>query len=246
MKYTFEPIGIIRTCFQDKFGVPRQPGLVPSARGTLILKKDPHFINAVKELESFSHLWLIFVFHDTGSESWKPSIRPPRLGGSRKVGVLASRSPHRPNPIGLSVVKLEKIEIREDQVQIEVSGVDLLDETPILDLKPYLSYADSIPEANPGWADSQIQRFPIHWTPEAEAQCQNLLQEKKHSVKALTEEILSLDPRPAFQKRQYPPGAPESEKQRFGVQIEAYNVLWEIRGQEFWITEFEIYQEDRL
>lgn len=163
--YNFEPIGVAHTCFKEKFGIPRQPGLVASARAVIKLRNEASLRGALSGLEGFSHLWLVFVFHENGlaaGRTWKPSIRPPRLGGARKVGVLASRSPHRPNPIGLSVVRLDKvIAAAKGGPELHVSGVDLLDGTPILDVKPYLPYADSVPAARAGWADEPIERVEV-------------------------------------------------------------------------------------
>ena len=147
-KIEFEIIGFVETCFKEKFGIPRQPGLVNEARGIIRLRNEDDYRTAIRTLEGFSHVWVVFVFHEHGSKNWKPSIRPPRLGGAKKVGVLASRSPHRPNPIGLSALEIEKIVIDAPQgPEIHVRGVDLLDGTPVLDIKPYLPYADSIPKA---------------------------------------------------------------------------------------------------
>src|SRR5690606_2898001 len=141
LTFTFEPIGMLRTPWSEKFGVPRQSLMISEAWG--LLRLSPHYRAALSQLETFSHLWLVFVFHKHRQGPWKPIIEPPRLG-VRDIGVFASRSPDRPNPIGLSAVKLERIEDRgQGGIDIHVSGVDLLDETPILDIKPYVPYADS-------------------------------------------------------------------------------------------------------
>ena len=242
-----EPIGLIRTCFQDKFGVPRQPGLVDSAHGLIKLRDDPFLKNAVRELEQFSHLWLIFVFHETGSRDWKPSIRPPRLGGAKKVGVLASRSPHRPNPIGLSAVRL--LSVNADApggVEIEVAGVDILDGSPILDIKPYIPYADSIPNARSGWAADPIERVPVRFETETRNKMLELAGSQYPEIEKLVTEVLSLDPRPAFQKERYPVADPAHDGLRFGFRVFEFNVLWEIRGGEFRVNEFELFEEYRL
>ncbi len=235
--FEFEPIGYLETCFKEKFGVPRQPGMVNQATGKLKLRNDANLQTATKLLETFSHLWLVFVFHKPGSRGWKPSIRPPRLGGSRKVGVLASRSPHRPNPIGLSAVEIIRID-REAKggVEIYLRGVDLLDGTPILDIKPYIPYADSIPQANTGWADLPTIRIPVGFTEKAES-ILAFYSDKYPNARHLIIEILELDPRPAFQRQKMPADHPESEGTSFGFRLLQFDVKWEIRNQNFLVTD---------
>ena len=151
---TMDVIAHIRTDLPEKFGVPRQSGLVPQLRGTVVFEPAYRNPDALRGLEGFSHLWLIFRFHRAMREGWSPTVRPPRLGGNRRMGVFATRSPFRPNAIGLSCVKLEAV--RPDEklgTVLEVSGADLVDGTPILDIKPYLPYADCRPEATGGFTD---------------------------------------------------------------------------------------------
>jgi len=239
--WSFEPIGIAQTCFKEKFGIPRQPGLVAGATGTL--KLFPHHTGeelkgALRSLEGFSHLWVIFVFHEHDAKKWKPGIRPPRLGGNRKVGVLASRSPHRPNPIGLSVVKIEEvIPDAKGGPEIRVSGVDLLDGTPILDIKPYIEYADSISGTKGGWADEPITKTPVAFSLEAELRLseiiQNDSQKKFVGLRDLIIEMLEIDPRPAFQKRRMPPGHASAEGTRYGFALLDFDVKWEIKEGHF-------------
>jgi len=234
MGFEFEEIGILKTCFKEKFGIPRQSGLVKVAYGVIQLKDHPFFYSAVKELDKFSHIWVVFVFHKHDAKNWKPSIRPPRLGGARKVGVLASRSPHRPNPIGMSVVKLEKIDLEvKGGVQIQVSGVDILDGTPILDIKPYLPYADSYPEAKAGWAEESIRRIPVKFSDKA---LDSILEKSSRDypqMKDLIVGILELDPRPAFQKRNLAPDRPGSEGTCYGFRLLDFDVKWKIEKQRF-------------
>lgn len=243
--WSFEPIGIARTVFKEKFGIPRQPGLVGGATGVIKFRDDEELRLALRELEGFSHLWVIFVFHEHGAQKWKPGIRPPRLGGARKVGVLASRSPHRPNPIGLSVVKLERVERdAPGGAEIHVSGVDLLDGTPVLDLKPYLPYADIVPDATSGWAGEEIQRTPVAWTEKAredlaEVTAQSAQDPRYDAFESLITQVLEIDPRPAFQKRRMPPGSPEAEGRRFGIAVLDHDVKWEIREGRFLVTAIE-------
>ncbi len=228
--FHFKAIGFVRSPFKDKFGIPRQPGLAAAAKGVVKIEPEPNLKTALRSLEDFSHLWIVFVFHDHGGRAWKPSIRPPRLGGSQKVGVLASRSPHRPNPIGISAVKLERIDREaEGGPEIHVSGVDLLDGTPVLDIKPYLPYADSIPLANAGWASQPIERVDVVFATSVDQAALDL------SVKTMIVEVLELDPRPAFQKRQLPVSNINSGA-KFGIEISGLEVKYEIFGRLFIVT----------
>ena len=154
MDITMHTIAHIRTDLPEKFGVPRQSGLVPQLQGTIVFEPDYRNPDALRGLEGFSHLWLIFRFHRAEREGWSPTVRPPRLGGNRRMGVFATRSPFRPNNLGLSCVKLEGV-CRDEKLGpvIRVSGADLVDGTPILDIKPYLPYADCPRDATGGFTD---------------------------------------------------------------------------------------------
>jgi tRNA-Thr(GGU) m(6)t(6)A37 methyltransferase TsaA len=234
MDYHFPPIAVIRTPFTQRFGIPRQPGLVPEARGVVKFGPDPDFQHALKGLEQFSHLWLVFVFHSHGGNKWKPTIRPPRLGGKAKMGVLASRSPHRPNPIGLSVVKIRKIDLNaKGGPEIEVEGVDLLDGTPILDIKPYIPYADSVPEANPGWAHEEIIKTPVRFLPEADLKIRAAESRGHPGLRELIEQLLTIDPRPGFQRRELPPDADHAQGKDFGLLVGIHDVHWRIEDRQF-------------
>lgn len=202
MSFSFEPIGTARSCFPEKFGIPRQPGLVGEAQAVIELASDPRFAETVRDLDAFSHCWVLFVFHDALKEGWNPTVRPPRLGGSRRVGVFASRSPHRPNPIGLSAVRIERIEpARKGRgPRVHVSGVDWLDGTPILDLKPYLPYSDSRPRATTGWLPSAPPRTrQVTFTLAARARLRTLERSGYPKLKKLITGLLRQDPRPAHQ-----------------------------------------------
>jgi tRNA-Thr(GGU) m(6)t(6)A37 methyltransferase TsaA len=232
--FEFAAIGEVRTPFPDKFGIPRQPGLVSQAKGVIKIHPDPDLKTALRSLEEFSHLWIVFVFHEHGGKSWKPSIRPPRLGGNVKVGVLASRSPHRPNPIGLSAVKLDKVDFdAEGGPEIHVSGVDLLDGTPVLDIKPYIPYADSIPDANAGWASAPIPRHPVKFTDEAEAEIFKRDPDGSRGLRALIVEVLELDPRPAYQARQVPVTDKKSWGTKHGFDLLGHDIKYEIHQTQF-------------
>ncbi len=228
---------MLQTCFKEKFGIPRQPGLVAAAQGVIKLQDHPFFKTAVQGLEGFSHLWVLFLFHRRDAKNWKPSIRPPRLGGNRKIGVLASRSPHRPNPIGLSAVRLIRVDPdAPGGPELHVGGVDVLDGSPVLDVKPYLPYADAIPEATSGWASERIARTPVLFSPLAEEQLQALASAEPE-LRQLIVGLLELDPRPAFQKRRMPPGSLEAEGTQYGFRILDYDVKWQIEGTQFRVTE---------
>lgn len=232
--FQFSAIGVVRTPFKDRFGVPRQPGLATQAKGVIKISPDPDLKTALRSLEEFTHIWIVFVFHDHGGKSWKPSIRPPRLGGNRKVGVLSSRSPHRPNPIGLSAVILEKIDFdAEGGPEIHVGGVDLVDGTPVLDVKPYVAYADSIPQAGAGWASEPIPRYPVSFSTEAEKEIEKRDPESKNNLRALIINVMELDPRPAFQKRQNAVTDSEAWGQRYGIDVLGHDVKYELRESGF-------------
>jgi len=187
---------------------------------------------ACASLEGFSHLWVIFVFHRHDARNWKPTIRPPRLGGKERVGVLASRSPHRPNPIGLSACRLERIDLEAaGGPELHLRGVDLLDETPVLDIKPYLPYADSIPDATAGWASQPITRYEVRFSEEAESQLRQLADSDPDRFGHLRDfivELLELDPRPAFQQRKRPVTDPSTESDRYGFRVGDYDVKWRV------------------
>ncbi|MBR6028163.1 MAG: tRNA (N6-threonylcarbamoyladenosine(37)-N6)-methyltransferase TrmO [Clostridia bacterium] len=188
-----KPIARIRNGYEDKFGIPRQPGLA-AVRSVIVFEPEYRVREALRGIEGFSHLWLIWVFDRSQREDWSPTVRPPRLGGNARVGVFASRSPFRPNPIGLSCVRLEGLREGEGGLELVVTGADLMDGTPILDIKPYLPYADSHPEATGGFTDETPRQtlkveIPADWR-------QGLTDEE---AQALTD-ILSQDPRPAYQR----------------------------------------------
>ncbi len=236
--FQFDSIAVIRTAFTQRFGIPRQPGLVPEAKGLIKFRNDPDFQHALKGMEQFSHLWIVFVFHDHGGNKWKPTIRPPRLGGKEKMGVLASRSPHRPNPIGMSVCEIESIDLlAKGGPEILVRGVDLLDGTPILDVKPYIPYADSIPQANPGWAHEEIKKTPVIFSRVAEEKINRFEASGEQGLRALIEQLLTIDPRPGFQRRELPPDAEHSQGKDFGLLVRNHDVHWHIENQAFMVDD---------
>jgi tRNA-Thr(GGU) m(6)t(6)A37 methyltransferase TsaA len=180
------PIGTLRSCYGQKFGIPRQAGLVPAA--TAVLELDPAVVtrDALRGLEGFSHVWVIFRFHLAADV--KMTVRPPRLGGARRVGVLATRSPHRPNHLGLSAVALARVDL--DGLSLELRGGDFLDGTPVYDVKPYLPYADALPDATAAWADPPIPRSNVTFSPVAAAFCA-----VTPGMSEVVAQSLALDPR---------------------------------------------------
>ncbi len=198
---TLTPIAHTRSCFRDKFGVPRQPGLTRHAHADLVIAPPFDREDAFRGLETASHLWLTFQFHEAVREEWRPVVRPPRLGGNRKMGVFASRSPFRPNSLGLSVVRNEGLRRENGRLILQISDHDLIEGTPILDIKPYLPFADSVPEASLGWADSPpTERLPVVFLDEAEAQLTALPEEPYRDLRRLIEDVVSYDPRPSFRR----------------------------------------------
>lgn len=187
-------IARIRTDFPTKFGIPRQSGLVKSLKARIVFEPEYRNPDALRGIEGYTYLWLIWEFSEAKRDTWSPTVRPPRLGGNTRMGVFATRSPFRPNPIGLSSVKLEKVEWdAADGPAIIVSGADLMDGTPIYDIKPYLPYVDSHPDAEGGFADPvRSYALQVNFPDE-------LLQKFPEASREALLEILSQDPRPSYQ-----------------------------------------------
>ena len=189
-----KPIAHIRTDFPEKFGIPRQSGLVEELSARIVFEPEYRNADALRGLDGFSHLWLIWDFSEVPHDGWTPTVRPPRLGGNKRVGVFATRSPFRPNPLGLSVVRLGKIDTTsKDAPVIEVFGADLMDGTPIFDIKPYLPYVDSKPDAKNGFALAQSEGVLRVVFPE------NLKSKVPENKFGALSEVLSQDPRPQYQ-----------------------------------------------
>lgn len=188
-------IAHIKTDFPTKFGIPRQSGLVDSLQGIIVFEEEYRIPEAFRGLEEYSHIWLIWGFSEAVRENWSPTVRPPRLGGNKRMGVFATRSPFRPNSIGLSSVKLLKVEFHPELGPVlHVAGGDLMDNTPIYDIKPYLPYTDSHPEAVGGFADS-VKNYALEVDfPE------KLLAHIPEEKRAALLEVLAQDPRPSYQK----------------------------------------------
>ena len=215
-------IGHIETDFKEKFGIPRQSGLVKESRGRIVFEKEYNVPEAFRGLEDFSHIWVLWQFSEAVRETWSPTVRPPLLGGNKRMGVFATRSPFRPNSVGLSALKLENVEFSEKEgVVLHVSGADLLDGTPIYDIKPYLPYADSIPDAAGGFTESLEERRLEVEFPEA------LLEKVKEEKRKALVAVLAADPRPSYQND------PERE---YGMSFAEYEVKFKVEGKTLTVT----------
>lgn len=215
-------IGEVQSPYKEKFAIPRQPGLVNSAKGKILLTGEANNSELVRDLAQYSHIWVIFVFHQTQEQGWKSLVKAPRLGGNKKMGVLATRSTFRPNPIGMSVVKLDNVDTTSEQVAINISALDLLDGTPVLDIKPYIPYADAINDAHAGIAQEKPNTCNVVFSNKA----QSMLQQYKNQYQSLSdfiEEVLAQDPRPAYKKN-------KPDAKTYGVHLEEFNVVWRMNG----------------
>lgn len=187
-----KPIAVIHNDFKEKFGIPRQSGILDKFLSTIVFEKEFRDENALRGIEEFSHLWLIWGFSKAERKTWSPTVRPPRLGGNKRIGVFATRSPFRPNSLGLSSVELKEVKKTENGTVLIVSGADLLDGTPIYDIKPYLEYTDSHKETKGGFTDEvEFQPLKVEFC----SGCDKILKDKKDQVIA----VLENDPRPSYQ-----------------------------------------------
>ncbi len=219
MHYTLHPIGLISSPYQEKFGIPRQPALAPSAPVSLTLLPPYNQPDCVRGLEAFSHVWLTFVFHETLARGWQPLVRPPRLGGNSKVGVFASRATHRPNGLGLSLVELKSIDTQQG-VTLHLAGADLLDGTPVLDIKPYIPFVEAKPDARGGFVDGPPPLLAVQWQPKARADLQ-AWQLAPPWLPGLIDEVLAQDPRPAYQ---------DDPARVYGIRLAHCDVRFAVQG----------------
>lgn len=217
-----KPICRIETPFPEKFGVPRQSLLIEEAWGKLSFPKNDFFSEAFRGLESFSHLWLIFGFDQISEESVKALVRPPRFEGKTKFGVFATRSPHRPNRLGLSVVEFDRVEVTDDEIILWILGVDLVSGTPIYDIKPYIPYVDSVSDAKAVSFDERPTFEKVIW---------DCFHDLIESDQRLIEKVVGLDPRPGHEK---------SSQEFYGVSVAGYNVRFQKVGEVFHITQIEV------
>ena len=214
MKTEIKPIAYIRTDFSSKFGIPRQSGLVDELEATIVFEPEYRNPDALRGIEEYSHLWLIWQFSECADKPWSPTVRPPRLGGNKRMGVFATRSPFRPNSLGLSSVKLIGVEQTEnDGFVLRVAGADLLDGTPIFDIKPYLAYVDSHPEASNGFAlDKKIGSIEV----EIENSLLEIIPEKKRNALIA---VLAQDPRPGYQ---------DDSERIYGIEFAGFDVRFTV------------------
>ena len=216
---TVHTIGKLHSCFKEKFGIPRQPGLATAATAVLELSGEYASMNAVRGLEDCTHIWVLFLFSEHLDRGWTPLVRPPRSQGG-KMGVFATRSTFRPNPIGMSAVKLERIEEVAGKPLLHLSGVDILDGTPVIDIKPYLPYSDSLAEAHNEYApDKQELSLPLDFSELAESQLRQ--QGNPGLFRQLIEQVLRSDPRPAHLRNKKP-------ERSYGTLLHNCNVRWKI------------------
>lgn len=225
------PIGTVHSCFTEKFGVPRQPGIVAEAVGHIELIPPYNRAEAVRELEGFSHIWVIFLFDRSTRGEWKPTVRPPRLGGNKKIGVFASRSNFRPNPVGLSVVRLLSVSEEKGKIFIHVKGLDILDGTPVLDIKPYIPYVDAVSDATGGFADHKPEpKLSVSFSPEAEQALARLSETAYPNLKGIITGVVEQDPRPAYYDAR-------KKDASFGFCLWDLNIRWCAEGTHATITE---------
>ena len=208
------PIARLRSDLDEKFGLPRQAGIVPELEGLVVFEPEFRNPDALRGLEGFSHVWLIWEFSGAVRQDWSPTVRPPRLCGNTRLGVFATRSPFRPNPLGLSCVRLLSIEDSPEGKVLRVAGADLMDGTPIYDIKPYLPYADSHPDALSGFAPDPGEILELDFPPELE---ERLPPEKRPALRG----ILKNDPRPRYQK---------DPERIYGLRFAGYNIRFRVTG----------------
>ena len=217
-------IGYIKTDFPTKFGLPRQSGLVEEIKGKIVFEKEYRVPEAFRGLSDFSHIWLLWEFSEAKKENWSPTVRPPLLGGNKRMGVFATRSPFRPNSIGLFCVKLDKVAFEEDGPVLYISGADLMNGTPIYDIKPYLAYADAHPDAIGGFTENLDERKLEVNIPE------KLLCEIPDNLKTELIKVLSLDPRPSY----------IDDKDRiYGFNFSEYEIKFKVENKNLYVISIE-------
>lgn len=224
MTINIQPIGKISTPYKEKFAIPRQPGLAKSAEGRITFFDEYNDPNYFRGIEQFSHLWLLFHFHKTADKGHSPLVRPPRLGGNQKLGVFATRSTFRPNGVGMSVVEFEAVCYEKKQLILVVKGIDLLDDTPILDIKPYIPYADNIMQATGGMAQHCPELMNITFSEQANDQLTKL-EQCYPALGSLIREVLSQDPRPAYHQNSL-------ADKIYGMTLHDLNIQWQVIEQQ--------------
>ncbi|KPZ56296.1 tRNA (N6-threonylcarbamoyladenosine(37)-N6)-methyltransferase TrmO [Pseudoalteromonas sp. S3776] len=230
-EYSISAVGHIQSPYKQKFAIPRQPRLVPQAKAKLIFTTEFNREEFVRGIEEFSHIWLLFRFHETADKGYSAMVRPPRLGGNERKGVFATRATFRPNAIGMSAVKLEGVEYKNGQLSLLLAGIDLLDGTPIVDIKPYLPYSDAMHDASAGFADTRPEtQMSVEFTPEAI----DFIATQTHypELKDFIANVLKQDPRPAYKKQ-------KQGEQSYGMTLYNYNIRWQVNGEHNLVTSIE-------
>ena len=226
--HSLKVIARIHTDFPEKFGIPRQSGIIDSLKARIIFEPSYRNPDSLRGLEGFSHIWLIWGFFDTARDTWSPTVKPPRLGGNKRMGVFATRSPFRPNSIGLSSVKLERIEVDSELGPVlHIAGADLMNQTPIYDIKPYLTYTDSHPDATEGFADPLKEYalevdFPEHLL--------SLIPKEQHET---LYGLLAHDPRPSYHK---------DPQRSYGFGYAGYNIRFRVQENVLHVFDIELYE----
>mgnify|MGYP006096922547 CR=1 FL=1 len=227
------PIAHIKSPYKQKFAIPRQANLVKEARGEIVFEKEFSDLNCLRGIEQFSHLWLIFTFHKTADKGWSPTVQPPRLGGNENIGVFATRSTFRPNPLGLSVVENLGFEQEGSFLLLKVRGLDLLDGTPIIDIKPYLTYADSLPHAKAGYAELAPRTdYQIIFSVSAEKSLTEYINGYPE-LRAFISSVLEQDPRPPWRKK-------GTDEKCYGMSLYDFNIKWKIQEQQIHVLSIKI------
>lgn len=219
-------IARLRSDFHTKFGIPRQSGMIAALEATIVFEHEYRNPEALRGLEGYSHIWLIWEFSESVREDWSPTVRPPRLGGNKRMGVFATRSPFRPNPVGLSSVRLEKIDMNTpDGPVLHILGADLMDGTPIYDIKPFVPYTDNHPDATGGFTDSKnMWLLNVHFPDEL---LQQIPQEKREALQL----VLSHDPRPSYQ---------HDPERVYGLLFAGFDVRFTVKGDDLFVKEVKI------
>lgn len=229
--YSISAVGHIQSPYKQKFAIPRQPRLVPQAKAKLIFTAEFNREEFVRGIEEFSHIWLLFRFHETADKGYSAMVRPPRLGGNERKGVFATRATFRPNAIGMSAVKLEGVEYKNGQLSLLLAGIDLLDGTPIVDIKPYLPYSDAMHDASAGFADARPEtQMSVAFSPEAI----DFIAKQTHfpELEDFITNVLKQDPRPAYKKQ-------KQGEQSYGMTLYNYNIRWQVNGEHNLVTSIE-------
>ncbi len=217
------PIGHIRSPYKQKFAIPRQPRLVDTAKAQLVLDEPFNNEEFIRGIEEFSHIWVLFRFHETADKGYSALVRPPRLGGNARKGVFATRATFRPNAIGMSAVELQGVQCKGQKVVLHLGGVDLLDGTPVLDIKPYLPYSDAMTHASAGFADTRPQtQMTVSFSESALAFIAKT--DPQLDLHRFITQVLQQDPRPAYKKN-------KDGVQSYGMTLYDFNIRWSVDGE---------------